>query len=130
VSIENNAEEWREIRSRVDSIASAVFFISSGALSLSITVILGNMKGGFITSKVAVLASYSWYFLLVAVALFLLLKGYMVLQAYLLQFNPNYVNEHLRLLNSIGWLLGILGFITFLVGMILMVRTAVIAVAT
>jgi hypothetical protein len=114
----------------VDSIASAVFFISSGALSLSITVILGNMKGGFITSKVAVLASYSWYFLLVAVALFLLLKGYMVLQAYLLQFNPNYVNEHLRLLNSIGWLLGILGFITFLVGMILMVRTAVIAVAT
>lgn len=128
-SIENNDEDWREIRSRADSIASAVFLISGGALSLSITVILGNKSTGLITPRVAWLASWSWHLLLVAVALFLLLKGHMVLQAYLLQFRPNYVNDHLRLLNGVGWALGVLGFIAFVTGMALMVRAAAIAVA-
>jgi len=128
-SIEDNDDDWREIRSRVDSIASAVFLISGGALSLSITVILSNKSAGFITAQVAALATWSWHLLLVAVALFLLLKGHMVLQAYLLQFRPTYVNHHLRLLNGVGWSLGIVGFIAFIVGMTLMVRAAAIAVA-
>ena len=128
-SIENNSEDWREIRSRADSIASAVFLIAGGALSLSISVILSNKGAGFVTPLVASLATCSWYFLLGAVGLFLLLKGHMVLQAYLLQFCPNYVNDHLRLLNGIGWGLGIVGFVCFITGMIIMVRAAAIAVA-
>ncbi|MDR0716001.1 MAG: hypothetical protein LBF50_01120 [Azoarcus sp.] len=127
-SIENNDEDWREIRSRADSIASTVFLISGGALSLSITVILGNKGAGFITTQVASFTIWSWYLLLGAIILFLLLKGYMVFQAYLLQFCLEYVNNHLRLFNGIGWSLGAIGFIAFVIGMILMVYAAAIAV--
>lgn len=129
MSIENNAEGWREIRSRVDSIASAVFLMSGGALSLSVTVILGNIGTGFITAQVAALATWSWYFLLGATVFFLLLKANMVLQGFLLQFYPKHYNDHLQLQNAIGWMLGILGFIIFVTGMTLMVRAAAIAVA-
>lgn len=38
-TIEKNYEEWNEIRSRVDSLASAVFLIAGGALTLSISVL-------------------------------------------------------------------------------------------
>jgi hypothetical protein len=127
-SVENNSDDWREIRSRADSIASAVFLISGGALSLSISVILGNKDSGFITSKVACLATISWYTLLAAVVLFLLLKGHMIFQAYLLQFKPDYLNNHLRLLNGVGWTIGILGFVAFCIGMAILVQTAVVAV--
>lgn len=128
-SVENNSDDWREIRSRADSIASVVFLISGGALSLSISVILSNKPSGFITAQVAHLAIFAWYSLLASVVLFLLLKSHMIFQAYLLQFRPNFVNDHLRLLNGIGWTLGILGFIPFVGGMVLMVRAAAMAVS-
>jgi hypothetical protein len=53
---ERNYEEWKEIRSRVDSIASTVFLIAGGALTLSINVILGNRESKLITSDVAAIA--------------------------------------------------------------------------
>lgn len=127
-SIENNSNDWREIRSRVDSIANAVFLIAGGALSLSISVILGNKDAGFITSQVACLATAAWYSLLASVFLFLLLKVHLVFQAYMLQFNTEFVNKHLAGLNRTGWAVGVLGFISFVAGLILMVRAASIAV--
>lgn len=127
-SIEENSEDWRELRARVDSIANAVFLIAGGALSLSISVILGNKDAGFITSQVACLASSAWYSLLASVFLFLLLKVQLVLQAYLLQFNTAFVDKHLTGLNRTGWVIGMLGFIAFVAGLILMVRAADIAV--
>src|SRR5699024_9285826 len=105
-STERNYQDWLEIRTRVDSIATAVFLISGGALSLSITIILGNKGADFITEPVAVLAIRSWYFLFATITLFLLLKIHMVLQAVLLQFCPGYINKHLLLHNVISWLLG------------------------
>ncbi|WP_269519200.1 hypothetical protein [Alteromonas sp. BMJM2] len=42
MAIENDYEEWKEIRSRADSIATAVFLLTGGALSLSINVMVGN----------------------------------------------------------------------------------------
>ena len=127
-SAEHNSEDWRETRARADSVASAVFLISGGALSLSITVILGNKASGLITPEVASLAAWSWYCLLIAVVMFLLLKGHMILQAHLLQFRPDFLNKHLALLNCTAWAIGLLGFIPFVVGMTLMVRGAAIAV--
>ena len=127
-SIENNSDDWREIRSRIDSIASAVFLISGGALSLSISVLLGGKESGLITPAVANLATISWDFLLASVLLFLLLKAHLVIQANLLQFKPAFANDRLRLLNGISWLLGILGFGAFCAGMIIMVQAAVVAI--
>lgn len=126
-SAENNAEDWREIRSRVDSIASAIFLISGGALSLSISVLLGGKNTGLITPAVASLATNSWYYLLASVFLFLLLKGHLIIQANLLQFMPHFVDNHLRALNGIGWVVGISGFVAFCAGMTAMVHAAVVA---
>lgn len=127
-SAENNSDDWREIRLRGDSIANAIFLISGGALSLSISVILSNKSEGFITAQVACLASFAWYCLLSSMVLFLLLKGHMIFQAYLLQFRPNFVNNNIILLNGISWCIGIFGFVSFVIGMFLMVRSAVLAV--
>ena len=127
-SAENNNEDWREVRARVDSLANAIFLISGGALSLSISVLLSNKGAGFITAQVACVASVAWYCLLAAMLIFLLLKGYMIFEAYLLQFRPAFIDAHLRLLNGIGWAIGLAGFILFVVGMLLMVQAAVQAV--
>lgn len=127
-SVEKNSDDWREIRSRIDSIANAVFLISGGALSLSISVIVGNKGAGFITSQVASLATAAWYGLLASVFLFLLLKAHLIFHAYMLQFNPAFVDRHLSGLNNTGWGLGTLGFISFVGGLVFMVRAAALAV--
>lgn len=128
-SIENNSDDWREIRSRIDSIANAVFLIAGGALSLSISVILGNKNTGIITPHVAGLASYAWYALLASILLFLLLKGHLIFQAYLLQFNTDFVNKHLAALNRTAWSIGLAGFVAFVAGLALMVRAVSLAVS-
>ena len=129
-SVENINDDWRELRSRVDSIANAVFLIAGGALSLSITVVLGNKNAVFITREVSRLTTHAWYLLLSAVVLFLLLKAHLVFEIFLLHFKPDTANKHLVLLNSIGWFIGIIGFVSFTFGFYLMVRAAVVAVWT
>jgi hypothetical protein len=59
-SIENNSDDWREIRSRVDSIANAVFLLAGGALSLSVSVLVDGKAAGIVSAQVADLASTSW----------------------------------------------------------------------
>jgi hypothetical protein len=127
-SIESINEDWRELRSRVDSIANAVFLVAGGALSLSISVILGNKTALYITTGVSRLATCAWYFLFSAIVLFLLLKAHLVFQAFLSGFKPSILNKHLLLLNTIGWLIGTIGFISFTLGLWLMVKAAAIAV--
>lgn len=126
-SAENNAEDWREIRARIDSFASTIFLISGGALSLSISVLLGGKESGFITPAVASLATRSWYFLLLSVFMFLLLKGHLIIQANLLQFKPDFVDKNLKFLNGIGWAVGVFGFVSFCAGMTTMVHAAAVA---
>lgn len=129
-SAENNAEDWREIRSRIDSVASTVFLISGGALSLSISVLLGGKSAGLVTPAVAALAITSWHLLLWAGFLFLLLKAHLIIQANLLQFKPDFVDKNLRLLNGTGWVIGTSGFIAFSAGMAVMVKAAAIAISS
>jgi hypothetical protein len=128
-SIENNNEDWREIRSRADSIANAVFLVAGGALSLSISIILDKKSEPFITPAVAQLASQAWYFMLASVILFLLVKAHLVLQAFLLQVATEFVNRRNGWLNSVGWVLGIIGLGCFAWGLVQMVRAAAVAVA-
>ena len=127
-SVEKHSADWREIRARADSIATAVFLIAGGALSLSITVIVGNLGSGLITPKVVSLATEAWYYLLASIILFLLLKFHLILQAYLGQFCPDWINKHLKLSNRTGWTIGLAGFATFVWGMTQMVRAAATAV--
>lgn len=127
-SVEKNSDDWREIRARADSIATAVFLLSGGALSLSITLIVGNLDSKRITPEVVSLTTTAWYCLLAAVILFLLLKFHLILQAYLAQFRPDFINKHLEASNGLGWAIGLAGLGTFVAGMIFMVRAAVSAV--
>ena len=128
-SIEKNNDDWKELRSRVDSIANAVFLVAGGALSLSITVVLGNKSASFITKEVLCLTKQAWYCLLAAVLLFLLLKVHLVLQAFLLQFAPSFVNRHIVALNVVGWVVGALAFGAFAWGMFAMVQSGVVALS-
>jgi hypothetical protein len=126
-SVEKNNDDWKELRSRVDSIANAVFLVAGGALSLSITVVLGNKSASFITKEVLSLTKQAWYCLLAAVLLFLLLKVYLVLQACLVQFAPGFVNRHIVALNVVGWVVGALAFGAFAWGMFATVQSGVVA---
>ena len=127
--LENNYEEWKEIRARVDSIANAIFLIAGGALSLSITVILSSKGAGLITKPVAEQAASAWYWLLAAIIIFLALKIALIFQAFMLQFKTDFVNKWLHWFNGAGWLIGILGFTSFVFGLIEMVGAAVLAVS-
>lgn len=128
-SAENNSDDWREIRARADSIANVVFLFAGGALSVSISVMLDGKANGLITAEVAKVATVAWCVLASSVVVFLLLKGHMILQAFLLQFKPSFVNRRLALLNGIGWALGIVGFLSFVVGLYQMVQAAVLAIS-
>lgn len=127
---ENNYEEFKEIRSRVDSIATAVFLIAGGALSLSINVMLGNKGKIVLTEGVINSTKLAWYFLLTSVVLFLILKIQMIAQAMLLQFFSGFVNSHLKKFNIASWIVGGSAFITFVFGMVKMVQAAVGAIGS
>lgn len=127
---ENNYEEFKEIRSRVDSIATAVFLIAGGALSLSINVMLGNKGKIILTEGVINNTTLAWYFLLTSVVLFLILKIQMIAQAMLLQFFSEFVNSHLKKFNITSWIVGGSAFITFVFGMVKMVQAAVGAIGS
>jgi len=122
---EHNYEEFKEIRSRVDSIATAVFLIAGGALSLSINVMLGNKGKIVLTETVVNNTKLAWYFLLTSVVLFLIVKIQMTAQAMLLQFFTGFVNSHLKKFNIASWIVGGFAFITFVFGMVKMVQAAV-----
>jgi hypothetical protein len=123
--LENNYEEWKEVRSRIDSIANAIFLLAGGALTLSISVLLDGKAKGLITSHQANMAAIAWYWLLAAVLIFLFLKGKLILQSYMLQFHTQFVDKHLFKFNCAGWLIGIAGFIAFAVGVVQLVNVAV-----
>ena len=128
--LERNHEEWKEIRARVDSIASAVFLIAGGALSLSITVLLSNESFLAKSSSVTELATSSWYWLLASVILFISLKVFLVFQLFFFHVNTEAANKNVPLLNGINWLIGLMGYISFIWGMVNMVRAAACAIST
>lgn len=124
---ENNHEEWKELRARVDSIANAVFLIGGGALSLSITAML-DMKGkSNLRPDVAEIAQNAWMYLVASVITMLLLKALAVLQAYLLHEHTEYHDRVYKRYNIAAWLIGICAIAAFAWGLILMVRAASLA---
>lgn len=118
--MEDNLEEWKELRARVDSIANAVFFVAGGALSLSITVVIGNLdKFNLSEFNIDILDS-AWSSLVISIILALLLKIISVLQKYLLLIKPNFMNNNYMKFNNFGWVLGLSSFVFFCSGLSLL----------
>ncbi len=124
-SIEKHSEDWKEMRSRVDSIASAVFLVGGGSLSLSITIILGSKDNLVLNDSLINTISCSWYSLLASIILALFMKINLVLQSFLLQEYTDFMNTHYRKFNAIGWVIGTISFILFSLGISFMVISAV-----
>lgn len=121
---ERNHEEWKELRARVDSIANAVFLISGGSLSLSITATLDLKSKSLLKPEVAAIIQDAWIFLLASVLLMLLNKVLAVLQAFLLHEYPAYHDRVYKKYNLTGWVLGTIALTSFSWGLVLMVQAA------
>lgn len=123
-SLEKNHEEWERIRTRADSLANAVFLIAGGAMSVSISVMIAGKSSGIITESASAIAASAWYWLLSAIILFVVLKVHMIFQAFLLHVKTAFADKHNVFLNTVGWFIGIGGFVSFTYGLIQMVRAA------
>ncbi|WP_159561688.1 hypothetical protein [Alcanivorax sp. S71-1-4] len=128
-SLEQNHEEWERIRNRADSLANAVFLIAGGALSVSISVMVSAKKSGVVPEAASSIATTGWYCLLAAIILFVTLKIHMIGQAFLLHVKTEVADKHTPLLNGLGWLWGIGGFVTFVWGLVQLVRAASIVIS-
>lgn len=127
---ENYYEEWKEIRTRADSIANAIFIIAGGALSLSITVMLGNKEKLKISTEIIQSTALAWYLLLFSITLFLFIKACLIVQAMLLQFKTLFIDKNIGKINSALLVMGFLAFTTFIAGMYKMVQTAVLVIGS
>lgn len=123
---DEEVNKWREIRARVDSLINEVFLVSGGALALSFTALLGLRQSRALIQKVQCIASFAWFALIAAILLFIFLKGLLIWQSY--QECTAWDKKHFRKTNRLAWLLGILGTLTFIVGMCLMVYSATIII--
>ncbi len=129
MAIENNYEEWKEIRARADSIATAVFLITGGALSLSINVMVSNKNKLKLSAAILENVTVAWYSLLTAIVCFLLIKVYLIGIAMVRQFKPQLMNKYLFKVNLIAWILGLVAFSSFTLGMYRIVHAAVLTIA-
>lgn len=128
-SIEHHNDDWKEMRSRTDSIANVVFLIGGGSLSLSISVILGNMENLEITIEAFHRIQNAWLSLFGSIVLALFLKIFMVFQSFHLQINTSFMNDHHGKFNFSGWIIGLTSFALFCIGLYLMIASGASLVA-
>ena len=120
-SIENNNEDWKEMRARIDSIATAVFLIGGGSLSLSITVILSNLKKLNISTTDLNLIESAWKQLSLTIALVLFLKMLLVFQCFMLQVKTGFMDKHFMKFNWAVLVIGTSSFCLFCNGLYSMI---------
>ena len=123
---EDNFEAWKEIRARADSLATALFLVAGGALSVSIAVLLGKDHPS-LSESTKCLVSVSWYLLVYAIAAFVFVKGLLIVQAYKFNTQPPNAGAWQAVTTRLNWLLGASGLVTFVLGMFLLVRAATAA---
>jgi len=128
-ALEQNHEEWERIRARADSVANAIFLISGGALSVSISVMVSAKKSGVVSEAASNIATTGWYCLLAAIILFVTLKIHLIGQAFLLHVNSEVADKNNPLFNGLGWFWGVGGFATFVWGLVQLVRAASIVIS-
>lgn len=122
---EENSQEWKELRARVDTLSNSIFLLAGGAITLSASALI-NAKASKLNSLIAAVkddAAISWYLLLISILLFVLLKMHLVLQAYARLNSLNWYSS-VAATNKIGWSIGALGLICFSVGLVLLIHLA------
>lgn len=129
-SIENNNDDWKEMRARIDSIANAMFLIGGGALSLSITVILSNLKNLQISESNFNLVQCAWWQLSAAILTALFIKIFLVIQTFLLQIATPFTDKHYMKFNWFVLVSGLCSFYLFCNGFYFMVLSAANIVKT
>lgn len=118
--------DWKELRGRVDSLAGAVFLIAGGALTLSISVLLDLKETTPSIKLYADDISFSWYALLGSIIVFVLLKMWLIFQSFLRGvLSAEKHNPTVNFTNTVGWLLGLMGLSSFILGMYKLVTVAV-----
>lgn len=116
-------EEWRELRSRIDSLASAVFLIAGSALTLSVSILVG--LGKEINPDLISSVRCSWLLLMGAIIGFIFLKVSLITQSFLRGvLTSKKFNRIVWITNVVGWGLGLAGLIMFIVGMYAMIEVA------
>jgi hypothetical protein len=123
-SIENNNEDWKEIRARVDSIANAMFLIGGGALSLSITVFLSNLKKINISEPTLESIQQAWWHLSMALMIILFVKIFIALQSFLLQVATKFADKHYMKFNWFVLISGVIAYVLFCSGFYSMILSA------
>lgn len=124
---EVNHDEWKELRTRIDSLASAVFLVAGGALTLSVSVLVSAKSPVEVSLKPQV--QWSWYLLLASILCFVLLKVSLIAQAFMRNaMDARAFNRVVCRTNVVGWSIGVVGLLAFFVGMCLMVKVATGAV--
>ncbi|GGD62821.1 hypothetical protein [Lacimicrobium alkaliphilum] len=120
---EENSQEWKDLRARVDTLSNSIFLLSSGAISFSATALINAKSSEHINiiSSTQDNAVISWYLLLGSIILFVLLKTHLVVQAYARLNNLKWYSNVL-ITNKIGWGLGSLGLSLFFAGLVMLVR--------
>ena len=121
---EINHDEFVEIRARVDSIASAVFLIAGGALSISIGLLLNLKIEDKLPSGTVSTVESSWTFLVASVIAFVVLKCHLVIQSFTLHWKPGFYNNHINKSNVLGFSIGIVGIVLFIIGILQLVTAA------
>ena len=118
-SVEDNHEDWVEIRSRVDSISNGIFLVAGGALTLSISAVF-NLKASnqLIPRNLVEAATISWRLLLASMLIFIVLKAHLIGQSYLRGTLPSEkFNKILKRTNRMAWIIGVIGLAFFVWGM-------------
>ena len=114
--VESNHDEFVEIRARADSIASAIFLLAGGALSISIGVLLDLKAEDKLPACAISTVESSWEFLVGSVIAFVILKCHLVVQSFILHWKTDFYDRHINKSNAFGFVLGLGGAALFVVG--------------
>ncbi|WP_156831304.1 hypothetical protein [Arhodomonas aquaeolei] len=117
-------QEWEEIRSRIDSLAGAVFVLSGGALSISIGLVFGHTELLSREPTAGAVLVWAWWLLVSPIIAFVLLKVNVIVQKYILLDHPKKHASVRPVTNGISWLFGVTGVLCFCGGMVCLVVVA------
>ncbi|MGB1238044.1 MAG: hypothetical protein ACPG4U_07520 [Pseudomonadales bacterium] len=121
---------WKEVRARVDSLATGVFWIAGGALTISMYMFLtfkAQASPLLLSADNQFLAETAWYCLLGAILFFALLKAHLIVQCFHASALPQEQHCNNDKNNLIALLIGLIGLVFFLFGMVLLVKAAAMA---
>lgn len=126
-----------DTRQRVDTLVKSVFVISGGALTISIGVFLRN-EAPKLSSRLTELLQCSWYLLFCSLAAAAIVLFIMIVQGYYIgelwnRIRETGVNEIessllLKISRVANWCFGIAGFVSFLVGLLMLAFVSVTAI--